>query len=219
MSELRLRPVRRALISVSDKAGLVPFAQALARHKVALVSTGGTAKALADAGLAVEEVAAVTKFPELLDGRLKTLHPAIHGGILAKRDERAHMEAIARHGIAPIDLVAVNLYPFAAAVARGAPFEECVENIDIGGPSLIRAAAKNHDFVTVITAPADYDAVRAEMTAHRGATTLTLRRALAAAAYARTAAYDAAIARWFAAQQGEVFPQTLVLAAERAQLL
>ena len=219
MSEPRLRPVRRALISVSDKAGLISFAQALARHKVVLVSTGGTAKALADAGLAVEEVTAVTKFPELLDGRLKTLHPAIHGGILAKRGERAHMDVIATHGIAPIDLVAVNLYPFAATVARGAPFDECVENIDIGGPSLIRAAAKNHADVAVATDAADYDAIVREMDIHKGATTLALRRDLAQRAFARTAAYDAEIAWWLARQAGDEFPEALILAAARKQTL
>ena len=219
MSEPRLRSVRRALISVSDKAGLIPFAQALARHKVALVSTGGTAKALTGAGLAVEEVASVTKFPELLDGRLKTLHPTIHGGILAKRDERAHMDAIAKHGIAPIDLVAVNLYPFAATVARGAAFDDCVENIDIGGPSLIRAAAKNHADVVVATDAADYDTVVREMDAHNGATTLDLRRSLAQRAFARTAAYDAEIAWWLARQAGDEFPEALILAAARKQTL
>src|SRR5665213_3348882 len=145
MADDDLRPVARALLSVSDKSSLVPFAQGLARHGVKLVSTGGTAKALAAAGLGVEEVASVTQFPEMLDGRVKTLHPAIHGGILARRGERAHMDAIRRHGIAPIDLVVVNLYPFAATVSRGASFDECVETIDIGGPALIRAAAKNHD--------------------------------------------------------------------------
>ncbi|MDE1930476.1 MAG: bifunctional phosphoribosylaminoimidazolecarboxamide formyltransferase/IMP cyclohydrolase [Alphaproteobacteria bacterium] len=219
MSEPRLRPVRRALISVSDKAGLIPFAQALARHNVTLISTGGTAKALTDAGIAVEDVASVTKFPELLDGRLKTLHPAIHGGILAKRDERAHMDAVAKHGIAPIDLVAVNLYPFAATVARGAPFDECVENIDIGGPSLIRAAAKNHADVVVVTDAADYETIIRELDAHKGATTLTLRRSLAQRAFARTAAYDAEIAWWLARQAGDEYPEALILAAARKQTL
>ncbi|MDE2166015.1 MAG: bifunctional phosphoribosylaminoimidazolecarboxamide formyltransferase/IMP cyclohydrolase [Alphaproteobacteria bacterium] len=219
MSDPRLRPVRRALISVSDKAGLIPFARTLVRHGVALVSTGGTARALAEAGLAVGEVAATTKFPEMLDGRVKTLHPAIHGGILAKRDERAHMEVIAKHGIAPIDLVVVNLYPFAATVARGADFDDCVENIDIGGPSLIRAAAKNHDDVAVATDPADYDAIATELDAHKGTTTLALRRNLAQRAFARTAAYDAEIARWFARQSDEEFPEALILAAARKQLL
>ncbi len=213
------RPIARALLSVSDKTGLVGFAQALAEMNVALVSTGGTARALAEAGLAVADVAAVTGFPEMLDGRVKTLHPAIHGGILARRDLGTHDAALAAHGIAPIDLVVVNLYPFAAAVARGAPVAECIENIDIGGPSLMRGAAKNHEFVTIVTDPGDYDRVLAAMRSHGGATTLELRRALAAAAFARTAAYDAAIAAWFAAQDGELFPATLALAGERAQLL
>jgi phosphoribosylaminoimidazolecarboxamide formyltransferase/IMP cyclohydrolase len=213
------RPIARALLSVSDKTGLVPFARALAAMGVAFVSTGGTARTLAEAGLEVTDVASVTGFPEMLDGRVKTLHPAIHGGILARRDVPTHLSALDAHRIGAIDLVVVNLYPFAATVARGAPFDECIENIDIGGPSLIRAAAKNHDFVTVVTDPADYDAVLAEMRANHGATTLTLRRELTAGAFARTAAYDAAIACWFAQGRGETFPQTIVLAAERAQLL
>ncbi len=219
MSDPRLRPVQRALLSVSDKAGLIAFAEALVRHGVTLVSTGGTARTLADAGLTVEEVAALTKFPEMLDGRVKTLHPAIHGGILAKRGERAHMDAIARHGIAPIDLVVVNLYPFAETVARGAPFDECVEQIDIGGPSLIRAAAKNHADVAVATDPADYEAIVRELDEHKGATTLALRRDLAQRAFAHTAAYDAEIARWFARGSGEEFPEALILAAARKQIL
>ena len=155
----------------------------------------------------------------MLDGRVKTLHPAIHGGILARRDLPQHEAALAGHGIGHIDLVVVNLYPFAATVARGAPVAECIENIDIGGPSLIRAAAKNHDFVTVVTEPGDYEPVLAELAAHGGATTAALRRRLAATAFAHTAAYDAAIANWFARQEGELFPDTLVLAARRAQLL
>jgi phosphoribosylaminoimidazolecarboxamide formyltransferase/IMP cyclohydrolase len=219
MSDGSSRPIARALLSVSDKTGLVPFARALAESGVALVSTGGTARVLAEAGLKVADVAEVTGFPEMMDGRVKTLHPAIHGGILARRDLASHRAALADHAIAPIDLVVVNLYPFAATVARGAPFEECIENIDIGGPSLIRGAAKNHDFVTVATDPGEYEAVLAEMRAHGGATTLALRRRLAGAAYARTAAYDAAIAAWFAAAQGETFPETLALAGTRAQLL
>ncbi len=213
------RPIARALISVSDKTGLIPFARALADAGVGLVSTGGTAGTIAEAGIAVLDVASVTGFPEMLDGRVKTLHPAIHGAILARRDLPRHEAALADHGIGHIDLVVVNLYPFAATVARGAPFAECIENIDIGGPALIRAAAKNHDFVTVVTAPADYDTVLGEMAAHNGATTISLRRRLAAAAYAHTAAYDAAIADWFAQQEGEAFPETLVFAAKRAQLL
>jgi phosphoribosylaminoimidazolecarboxamide formyltransferase / IMP cyclohydrolase len=219
MSDGSSRPIARALLSVSDKTDLVPFARTLAEAGVALVSTGGTARTLSQAGLKVADVAQVTGFPEMLDGRVKTLHPAIHGGILARRDRDSHRAALDSQAIAPIDLVVVNLYPFAATVARGAPFEDCIENIDIGGPSLIRGAAKNHEFVTVVTDPADYEAVLAEMRAHGGATTLELRRRLAGAAYARTAAYDAAIAQWFAAQRGETFPQTLAIAGERAQLL
>jgi phosphoribosylaminoimidazolecarboxamide formyltransferase/IMP cyclohydrolase len=219
LSDASSRPISRALLSVSDKAGLVPFARGLAAMGVALISTGGTARALADAGLAVADVADVTGFPEMLDGRVKTLHPAVHGGILARRDLDTHRAALAAHKIAPIDLVVVNLYPFAATVARGAPFDECIENIDIGGPSLIRGAAKNHDFVTVVTDPGDYDAVLAEMRAHARATTLELRRRLAGIAYARTAAYDAAIAQWFAGERGEIFPQTFAVAGTRAQLL
>ena len=219
MSDVSSRPISRALLSVSDKTGLVPFARALAAMGVALVSTGGTPRALAEAGLAVADVAAVTGFPEMLDGRVKTLHPAIHGGILARRDLDTHRAALAAHDIAPIDLVVVNLYPFAATVARGAPFEECIENIDIGGPSLIRGAAKNHDFVTVVTDAGDYEPVLEEMRAHGGATTLALRRRLAGAAYARTAAYDVAIAQWFAAERGETFPPTFAVAGTRAQRL
>jgi phosphoribosylaminoimidazolecarboxamide formyltransferase/IMP cyclohydrolase len=214
-----LRPIHRALISVSDKTGLIPFARALSERGVKLVSTGGTSKAIAEAGLAVEDVASVTGFPEMLDGRVKTLHPAIHGGILARRDLPAHLSAIAQHGIAPIDLVIVNLYPFAATRARGAGFDESLENIDIGGPALIRAAAKNHDGVTVATHPADYDMILAEMTAHDGATTLTLRRKLAGLAFARTAAYDAAVAAWFAELESERFPKTLTLAGELKEVL
>jgi phosphoribosylaminoimidazolecarboxamide formyltransferase/IMP cyclohydrolase len=214
-----LIPVRRALISVSDKTGLVELGRFLAERSVEILSTGGSAKSLAEAGVPVKEVAAHTGFPEIMDGRVKTLHPKIHGGILARRDEASHQEAMSAHDIAPIDLVAINLYPFEATVARGADFETCVENIDIGGPALIRAAAKNHDFVTVVTDPADYAAVVEEMRAGNGATTLALRRRLAAKAYARTGAYDAAISQWFAGALGETFPERLVVAGERKQLL
>src|SRR6202790_64906 len=155
------RPIRRALISVGDKEGIVEFAAGLAARGVALISTGGTAKALQEAGLPVTEVAAVTGFPEMLDGRVKTLHPAIHGGLLARRDRPDHLATLARHGIAEIDLLVSNLYPFTATVASGAGREECIENIDIGGVALIRAAAKNHEFVTVVTDPPDYDALLA----------------------------------------------------------
>ncbi len=211
--------VRRALLSVSDKSGLVEFAGFLAARGVELLSTGGSAGALREAGIAVKEVAEHTGFPEIMDGRVKTLHPKLHGGLLARRDSAAHRAQMAAQGIEPIDLLAVNLYPFEETAARGAAFAECVENIDIGGPALIRAAAKNHDFVTVLTDPADYAAVIEEMRAGNGATTLALRRRLAAKAYARTGSYDAAISRWFAAALGESFPERLLIAGERKQLL
>ncbi|MCH8684143.1 bifunctional phosphoribosylaminoimidazolecarboxamide formyltransferase/IMP cyclohydrolase [Pedomonas mirosovicensis] len=208
--------ITRALLSVSDKTGLVPFAEALAARGVELLSTGGTAKALRDAGLAVKDVAEHTGFPEMMDGRVKTLHPKIHGGLLALRDHPEHAKAMADHAIPPIDLVVVNLYPFEATVAKGADFETCIENIDIGGPSMVRSAAKNHAYVTIITDPADYDAVVAELNANDGATTLELRRRLAGKAYARTAAYDSAIAAWFSgAVHGETFPETLTVSAAK----
>ena len=213
MSDAELRPINRALLSVSDKTGLAELARALAARGVELISTGGTAKTLAEAGLAVTDVAAVTGFPEMLDGRVKTLHPAVHGGLLARRGEAAHRAALAQHGIKPIDLLVVNLYPFAATVARGAAAEDCIENIDIGGPALIRAAAKNHEDVAVVTDPADYGELMAALARHGGATPLALRRRLAGLAYARTAAYDAAIAAWFASERGETFPATLTVAA------
>jgi phosphoribosylaminoimidazolecarboxamide formyltransferase / IMP cyclohydrolase len=219
MSDAMLRPIERALISVFDKSGLLPLAQALTARGVEILSTGGTARSLAEAGIAVTDVASETRFPEMLDGRVKTLHPALHGGILARRDKTAHRVALQAHGIRTIDLVVSNLYPFAATIARGAGWDECIENIDIGGPSLIRGAAKNHDFVTVLTDPADYDEFLAELAAHDGATTLALRRRLAGAAYARTAAYDATIASWMAGERGEIFPPILTVGATRKQLL
>ena len=182
------RRVTRALLSVSDKSGLIEFARALSGHGIELVSTGGTAKAIAAAGLKVRDVSELTGFPEMMDGRVKTLHPKVHGGLLAIRDNAEHAQAMKSHGIAPIDLLVVNLYPFEATVDKGAGFEECIENIDIGGPAMIRAAAKNHDDVAVVVEPADYQAVLDELAANKGATTLTLRRRLAAKAYARTAA-------------------------------
>src|SRR6201991_4852725 len=194
------RRVTRALLSVSDKSALIDFARALAKHNIELVSTGGTAKAIADAGLKVRDVSDLTGFPEMMDGRVKTLHPKVHGGLLAVRDNKEHLAAMKSHGIAPIDLLVVNLYPFEATVEKGAGFEECIENIDIGGPAMIRAAAKNHDDVAVVVEAGDYQAVLDELAANQGATTLTLRRRLAAKAYARTAAYDAAISNWFAAE-------------------
>ncbi len=204
-------PLRRALLSVSDKTGLIPFAAALAARGIEILSTGGTAAALAAAGIPVKEVAAHTGFPEILEGRVKTLVPAIHGGILGKRDSARHQAEMAAHGIAPIDLVAVNLYPFEETLARGAPFAECIENIDIGGPAMLRSAAKNHAFVVVLTEPAQYGAVLAELES-TGGTSAELRLRLAAAAFARTAAYDAAIAAWFAAPGNTPFPARISLA-------
>ena len=201
-----LRRAMRALISVSDKTGIVEFARTLADYGIELVSTGGTRKALSDAGLAVLDVSDLTGFPEMMDGRVKTLHPAVHGGLLAIRNNPAHAEAMAAHHIRPIDILVVNLYPFEETVARGADFATCVENIDIGGPAMIRAAAKNHDDVAVLVDAGDYAAVLEELARYGGMTTLALRRRLAAKAYARTAAYDAAIANWFANELGEVAP-------------
>ncbi len=193
------RTPRRALLSVSDKAGLVDLARGLAEFGVELISTGGTRKALADAGLAVRDISEVTGFPEILDGRVKTLHPKIHGGLLAVRDNPQHAAMIAAQGIEPIDLVVCNLYPFAATAARpGATHEEIVENIDIGGPSMLRSASKNYHDVAVVTSPEQYAAILEEMRAHGGGLTLATRERLAAAAFARTAAYDQAIAAYFA---------------------
>src|SRR5215467_8307361 len=201
-----LRRISRALLSVSDKTGLVDFARALTTHGIELVSTGGTKNALAAAGLNVLDVSDITGFPEMMDGRVKTLHPKVHGGLLAIRDNAAHVSAMAAHGIRPIDLLVVNLYPFEATVANGADFETCVENIDIGGPAMIRAAAKNHADVAVVVDAEDYAALIAELDAHNGATTLALRKKLAAKAYGRSAAYDAAIANWFAATLADPAP-------------
>jgi phosphoribosylaminoimidazolecarboxamide formyltransferase/IMP cyclohydrolase len=191
---------------VSDKAGLLPFARALAERGVALVSTGGTRRALAEAGLSVEDVSDLTGFPELMDGRVKTLHPAVHGGLLGVRANPEHQAAMLAHGIAPIDLLVVNLYPFEAAVVAGAAFEACVEEIDIGGPAMIRAAAKNHRDVAVVVDPGDYGTVLADLDAHGGAVTATLRRRLAQKAFARTASYDAAISNWLADAVEETTP-------------
>src|SRR6056297_2979897 len=188
-----LVPIRRALLSVSDKTGLIEFASALAENGVDLLSTGGTAKALRDAGLAVRDVAEVTGFPEMMDGRVKTLHPMVHGGLLALRDNTEHRTAMEAHGIGEIDLLVVNLYPFEATVATGADYDTCIENIDIGGPAMIRAAAKNHAFVNVVVDVQDYGALLAELDANDGQTTYGFRQNLALNAYARTGAYDAAV--------------------------
>jgi phosphoribosylaminoimidazolecarboxamide formyltransferase/IMP cyclohydrolase len=192
------RRITRALLSVSDKTGLTGFAKALAGLGVELVSTGGTARVLEEAGLKVIDVADLTGFPEMMDGRVKTLHPKVHGGLLAIRADNDHAAAMDKHGIKPIDLLVVNLYPFEETVAKGATFDDCIENIDIGGPAMIRAAAKNHADVTVVVEPEDYEKIVRELTEHAGMTTLELRQKLAAKAYARTAAYDAAISNWFA---------------------
>jgi phosphoribosylaminoimidazolecarboxamide formyltransferase / IMP cyclohydrolase len=201
-----LRRAVRALISVSDKTGVVEFARALTGYGIELVSTGGTRKTLTDAGLKVLDVSDLTGFPEMMDGRVKTLHPAVHGGLLAIRGNPEHVAAMKAHHIGAIDLLVVNLYPFEATVARGADFATCVENIDIGGPAMIRAAAKNHDDVAVLVDADDYAAVLGELAQHGGQTTLALRRRLAAKAYARTAAYDAAIANWFAGELADTAP-------------
>ncbi|MDB5697985.1 MAG: purH, partial [Alphaproteobacteria bacterium] len=212
--------ITRALLSVSDKSGLAELGRTLARHGVELVSTGGTAKALRDAGLEVRDISELTGFPELMDGRVKTLHPKVHGGLLGVRDNREHAAAMAEHGIAPIDLVVVNLYPFAATIARGADRDEVIENIDIGGPSMVRSAAKNHAHVAIVTDPADYGALAAALDESGGMTSYELRRKLAAKAYAATAAYDSTIASWFAfADQGETFPDLLPVAMRRGAAL
>ncbi len=212
--------IARALLSVSDKTGLVELGHALAARHVELVSTGGTAKTLRDAGLSVKDISEITDFPEMMDGRVKTLHPNVHGGLLAVRDNAEHLAAMKMHNIDAIDLVVVNLYPFAATVAKGAARDEIIENIDIGGPSMVRSAAKNHDFVTIVTDPSDYDVLVAEMEEQSGATTMAFRRAMAAKAYAATAAYDSMIANWFAfADQGEMFPQTLTFGGKLADTL
>jgi len=206
----------RALLSVSDKSGLIPFAQQLSALNWELVSTGGTARALRDGGLAVRDIADVTGFPEMLDGRVKTLHPVVHGGLLARRDLPEHMAAIGEHGIAPIDLVVVNLYPFRETAAKPnvAP-KDVIEQIDIGGPSMLRSAAKNFAAVTVVVDPSDYPAVLDALAGNGDAG--SLRRSLARKVFEHTAAYDAAIAAWFAAQDEDRFPARLTLAFERAQ--
>ncbi|MBM3543015.1 MAG: bifunctional phosphoribosylaminoimidazolecarboxamide formyltransferase/IMP cyclohydrolase [Alphaproteobacteria bacterium] len=213
------RKIVRALLSVSDKTGLVDFAKALEAQGVEIISTGGTAKLLRNNGIGVIDVADVTGLPEMMDGRVKTLHPKIHGGLLAKRGDAAHEQALKDHAIPAIDLLVVNLYPFEETVRKGADFATCIENIDIGGPALIRAAAKNHESVAVVVEPSDYARVLDEMKTQKGATTPALRQALAAKAYARTAAYDAAIAAWFSEQIGEGLPETTVIAGKLAEAL
>jgi phosphoribosylaminoimidazolecarboxamide formyltransferase/IMP cyclohydrolase len=207
-----------ALLSVSDKTGLVAFAQGLVTHGFSLVSTGGTSKALRATGLPVRDISELTGFPEMLDGRVKTLHPVVHGGLLARRDLPEHMAAIAAQGITPIDLVCVNLYPFRETAAKpGLAPEDVIEQIDIGGPSMLRSAAKNFASVTVVVDPADYDRVLEVFAT--GGDASTMRRDLAEKVYAHTAGYDAAISAWFAAQRGERFPEQLAMSFERVQTL
>jgi phosphoribosylaminoimidazolecarboxamide formyltransferase / IMP cyclohydrolase len=211
--------IRRALLSVSDKTGMVPFAAALVARGITLISTGGTARTLLAAELPVTEVATVTGFPEMLGGRVKTLHPAIHAGLLARLDRPEDLAVLAERGIAPIDLVVCNLYPFAQTVASGADAADCIESIDIGGVALIRAAAKNHGAVTVVTDFGDYEPVLAEIAAQGGAVGAAMRRALARKAYALTSAYDAAVAEWMAREAGVLFPERTVIAGRLAQQL
>ena len=204
--------IRRALLSVSDKSGLADLGSKLAKAGVELISTGGTARALRQAGLDVRDVSEVTGFPEMMDGRVKTLHPAIHGGLLAVRDDPEHVAALDAHDIGAIDLVVVNLYPFEETVMSGADRATVIENIDIGGPSMVRSAAKNHRYVTIVTDPTDYDALYEELAGHDGATTLEFRKKMAAKAFAATAAYDAMISQWFAfADQRQMFPDMIAL--------
>ena len=208
-----LVPVRRALISLSDKSGLDELAAGLARHGVEIVSTGGTAAKLREAGAQVRDISDLTGFPEMMDGRVKTLHPKVHGGLLGVRDNPEHAAAMEQHGIAPIDLVVVNLYPFLETLKRGADRDTIIENIDIGGPSMVRSAAKNHAHVAIVTDPADYADVLAELDANGGSTSFDLRRKLAAKAFALTASYDATISQWFAYAEGERFPKTTTRAS------
>jgi len=209
----------RALLSVSDKTGLLDFAKALHAHKIELVSTGGTAKALADAGLPVRDVSDLTGFPEMMDGRVKTLHPKVHGGLLAIRGNPEHEAAMLAHGIGPIDLLVVNLYPFEETIAKTNDFDTCIENIDVGGPAMIRGAAKNHADVAVIVDTSDYRLILDELKSNNGSTTSKTRRLLAAKAFSRTAAYDAAIANWFAVQEQEPTPDWRTLGGHRIEVL
>jgi phosphoribosylaminoimidazolecarboxamide formyltransferase/IMP cyclohydrolase len=204
--------IRRALLSVSDKSGVVELASRLAKGGVELVSTGGTARVLREAGLSVRDVSDVTGFPEMMDGRVKTLHPLIHGGLLAVRDDPEHAAAMEAHEIGAIDLLVSNLYPFEETVRRGAARDEVIENIDIGGPAMIRSAAKNHAYVTIVTDPEDYRVLLDELAENDGATTLSFRKAMAAKAFSATAAYDSMISQWFAfADQGRLFPEMLAI--------
>jgi len=209
--------VRRALLSVSDKTGLIELGTALSEMGVELVSTGGSAAALRGAGLDLKDVADLTGYPEMMDGRVKTLHPAVHGGLLALRDNHDHVAAMETHGIGPIDLLVVNLYPFEETVSAGAGYQDCIENIDIGGPAMIRAASKNHGFVNVVVDVEDYTPLLEELRANDGATSLAFRQMLAQRAYARTAAYDAAVSTWMASAIGATHPRRRAVAGTLVQ--
>ena len=213
------RPIRRALISVSDKTGIEDFARFLNEQGVEILSTGGTAKMLRDVGIAVKDVSDHTGFPEIMDGRVKTLHPLIHGGLLAVRDNAEHESAMAAEKITPIDLLVVNLYPFEETVKSGADFDTCIENIDVGGPAMIRGAAKNHAFVTVVVKPEDYEEVMDEMRAMKGGTTPELRKRLAATAFLRTGSYDTAISSWMNQELGRTFPRSICFSGRLKQVL
>jgi len=214
-----LQPVRRALVSVSDKTGVIELCKALKARRVELLSTGGTAGMLREAGLSIRDVADLTGFPEMMDGRVKTLHPKVHGGLLALRDEPSHAQAMEEHGIEPIDLLIVNLYPFEATVAAGADYDECIENVDIGGPAMIRAAAKNHAYVSVLTDLDDYAPLVEELDRNDGATSYAFRHRLAMTAYARTGAYDAAVSSWMADALGDAAPRRRTFAGTLRQTL
>lgn len=211
--------IKRALLSVSDKSGILKLAKTLNKHGIELVSTGGTAKAIADAGLPVKDISEVTSFPEIMDGRVKTLHPSVHGGLLAIRDDSEHQQAMAAHNITPIDLVVVNLYPFKETVASGADYANCVENIDIGGPAMIRASAKNHAYVTIMTDPSNYAELETLLDENAGSVSLDFRKKVAAKAFALTASYDSAIANWFADQQNIDLPEKLTVTAQIEETL
>ena len=210
---------QRALLSVSDKTGILDLARFLVEQGVELISTGGTSKAIADAGLPVMDVSEVTGFPEIMDGRVKTLHPSIHGGLLAIRDDAEHRDAMREHGISPIDIVIVNLYPFSQTMRSGADYATCVENIDIGGPAMIRASAKNHAYLTILTDPQDYPLLVSDLEKNKGRTSLGFRKSCAAKAFALTAGYDSAISNWFAEQLGDHLPENFSMAGKRAEVL
>ena len=209
--------IRRALLSVSDKTGLIELATALDSKGIELLSTGGTARSIRDAGLPVKDVSDITGFPEMMDGRVKTLHPMVHGGLLALRDNKDHLAAMREHGIIEIDLLVVNLYPFEETVSKGGNYEACVENIDIGGPAMIRAAAKNHGFVSVVVDVEDYDFLLQELNLNNGSTTLKFRQKLAQNAYALTGAYDAAVSTWMAEAINEITPRRKVVSGKFIQ--